>query len=168
MPTDLGPIPIGARSADVLAMSRALELAVVAGESGDIPIGAVVLDPDGDVVAEAGNRREADRDPTAHAEVLALRAAARRLGDWRLTDHTLVVTMEPCPMCAGAAVLARIARVVFGAWNPTYGAAGSHWDLLRDARLAHRVVVVPALGEQPCGTLVREFLAARRGTLEDG
>ena len=159
--------PVGVLPVEVAAMDRALASAVAAGERGEIPIGAVILDPDGRCVAEAGNRREADLDPTAHAEILALRAAARQAGDWRLLGHTLVVTVEPCPMCAGAAVLARVSRVVFGAWNPQYGAAGSHWDLLRDPRLAHRVVVVPGLAEVACGTLVREFLAARRGTLED-
>ena len=159
--------PIGVRTFEIEAMARALALADQAGRRGEIPIGAVVLNADGVIVAEAGNRREADHDPTAHAEVLALRDAAQHSGDWRLTDHTLVVTVEPCPMCAGAAVLARIARLVFGAWNPQYGAAGSHWDLLRDPRLSHRVDVVPGLAEQACGTLVREFLAARRGTLED-
>ena len=148
-------------------MQRALRQAAEAGHRGEIPIGAVILGPDGSSVAEAGNRREGDDDPTAHAEVLALRAAARRRGDWRLVDHTLVVTVEPCPMCAGAAMLARISRVVFGAWNPQYGAAGSRWDLLRDPRLPHRVVVVPGLADEACGTLVREFLADRRGTLED-
>jgi len=164
---DLGAVPVGVTPAEVAAIRRALAQAVEAGVRGDVPVGAVILGPDGSPVAQAGNRRETDRDPTAHAEVLVLREAARRAGDWRLADHTLVVTMEPCPMCAGAIVLARIPRVVFGAWNPQYGAAGSHVDLLRDPRLGHRVVVVPGLAEQACGTLVREFLAARRSPLED-
>ncbi len=148
--------------ADLQAMRQALALAVQAGEGGELPIGAVVLDPHGQVVGAAGNAREAAQDPTAHAEILALRQAGEQARSWRLVDHTLVVTLEPCPMCAGAAVQARLARVVFGAWNPEYGAAGSHWDLLRDRRLSHRPEVVQGVLAEECGTLVREFLAQRR------
>ena len=120
-------------------MGRALELAAAAQEWGDTPIGAVVLGPDGAVLAEAANEREKRGDPTAHAEVLALRAAAQVHGDgWRLTGATLVVTLEPCTMCAGASVLARVARVVYGADDPKAGAAGSLWDVVRDRRLNHR------------------------------
>ena len=124
-------------------MGRALELAAAAQEWGDTPIGAVVLGPDGAVLAEAANEREKRGDPTAHAEVLALRAAAQVLGDgWRLTGCTLVVTLEPCTMCAGASVLSRVARVVYGADDPKAGAAGSLWDVVRDRRLNHRPEVV--------------------------
>ena len=150
------------RAADVAAMRLAIAQAEIAGASGDIPIGAVVLDASGAVIAAAHNAREADTDPTAHAEVLALRAAAQAVGDWRLTDCTLVVTLEPCPMCAGAAVMARVSRLVFGAWNPEYGAAGSAWDLVRDRRLNHRVEVVGGVLEPECGSLVQTFMADRR------
>jgi tRNA(adenine34) deaminase len=128
----------------------------------DIPVGAVVLDSNGVLLARACNRREASQDPTAHAEVLALREAAAALGTWRLAGCTLVVTLEPCPMCAGAAALARVERVVFGAWNEEYGACGSRWEILRDRRMAHRPEVVGGVLGAECGTLVREFLAARR------
>lgn len=133
-----------------------------AGVVADLPIGAIVLDPNGTVIARARNQREATGDPTAHAEVLALREAAAVRGEWRLTDCTLVVTLEPCPMCAGAATMARVSRVVFGAWNEEYGAAGSHWDLLRDRRMAHRPEVVAGVLEDECGRLVLDFMAERR------
>ena len=128
----------------------------------DLPIGAIVLDASGMVIARARNQREATGDPTAHAEVLALREAAAFLGEWRLTGCTLVVTLEPCPMCAGAAAMARVDRVVFGAWNAEYGAAGSHWDLLRDRRMAHRPEVVAGVLEDECGRLLLDFMAERR------
>lgn len=128
----------------------------------DLPIGAIVLDPNGTVIARARNQREATGDPTAHAEVLALREAAGVMGEWRLTDCTLVVTLEPCPMCAGAAAMARVGRVVFGAWNAEYGAAGSHWDLLRDRRMAHRPEVAAGVLEDECGRLILDFMADRR------
>lgn len=145
---------------DLAAMELALEWARACTE--DIPIGAVVLSADGRVIAGAGNEREVRQDPTAHAEVLVLQRAASHLGSWRLTGCTLVVTMEPCPMCAGAAALARVDRVVFGAWNEDYGACGSRWDILRDRRMAHRPEVVGGVLADECGTLVREFLAAHR------
>lgn len=132
------------------------------GVPADLPIGALVLDAQGEVIARARNEREATGDPTAHAEVLALRQAAAVLGEWRLTGCTLVVTLEPCPMCAGAAAMARVDRVVFGAWNAEYGAAGSHWDLLRDRRMAHRPEVVAGVLEDECGRLVLDFMAERR------
>lgn len=135
---------------------------VPAGVVPDLPIGAIVLDPNGTVIARARNQREATGDPTAHAEVLALREAAAVRGEWRLTDCTLVVTLEPCPMCAGAAAMARVGRVVFGAWNAEYGAAGSHWDLLRDRRMAHRPEVVAGVLGDECGRLVLDFMAERR------
>jgi tRNA(adenine34) deaminase len=149
---------------DVDAMRRALELArqsVLAGGE-DVPVGALVLGPDGAVLAESANRRQALTDPTAHAEVVVLREAALELGDTYLVGCTLVVTLEPCPMCAGAAQLARVDRVVFGAWNEEYGAAGSAWDLLRDRRLSHRPEVVAGVLADECGALVREFFARLR------
>ena len=149
---------------DVAAMRQALELArqsLLNGEE-DVPVGALVIGPDGSVLAESANRREALTDPTAHAEVVALREAALALGDTHLVGCTLVVTLEPCPMCAGAAQLARVDRVVFGAWNDEYGAAGSAWDLLRDRRLSHRPVVVGGVLAEECGSIVKDFFARRR------
>lgn len=143
-------------------MTLALQEAEGASAHGDIPIGAVVIDADGVVIARAHNQRERDQDPTAHAEMLALRAAATERGTWRLDGCTVVVTMEPCPMCAGAIGQARVDAVVFGAWNEEYGAAGSRWDLLRDRRLAHRPEVVGGVLADECGTLVRAFLSAMR------
>ena len=143
-------------------MRLALGLARTALSTGDVPVGAVVLGPDGAVVGEGRNRREADGDPTAHAEVLALRSAAGALGRWRLDDCTLVVTLEPCVMCAGAIVLARVPRVVFGAWDEKAGASGSQWDVLRDRRVNHRPEVVPGVLEEECGALLREFFETRR------
>ena len=143
-------------------MVRALTLAVDAGAHGDVPVGAVVLDEAGAVVGEGANRREADVDPTAHAEVLALRAAARALGRWRLDGCTLVVTLEPCTMCAGALVLARVDRLVLGAWDEKAGATGSVRDVVRDGRLNHRVEVVPGVRETECGAVLEEFFRERR------
>jgi tRNA(adenine34) deaminase len=143
-------------------MRRALAVAERAPAGGDVPIGAVVLDSRGEVVAEGYNRREADADPTAHAEVLALRAAAREVGQWRLEGCTLVVTLEPCTMCAGALVLARVDRVVFGAFDPKAGAVGSLWDVVRDPRLNHRPEVVAGVLAEDCGLLLREFFATHR------
>jgi tRNA(adenine34) deaminase len=151
------------RSSDIAAVQRALDLAQAAHAGEDVPVGAVVLNAEGVVIAEATNEREATGDPTAHAEVVALRRAADVLGSWRLTGCTIAVTLEPCPMCAGAIQLARVDRVVFGAWNDTYGAAGSMWDLLRDKRLAHRPEVVGGVLEDECGALVREFFDRQRG-----
>lgn len=143
-------------------MAAALEQARLAPSTGDVPVGAVVVAADGSVVAAARNEREATGDPTAHAEVLALRAAAARLGSWRLDGCTLVVTLEPCTMCAGALVLARVPRVVFGAWDPKAGAAGSVRDVVRDSRLNHRVEVVGGVLEAECATLLRDFFDAHR------
>ena len=151
-----------ARSADVDAVRRALDLASAAGQRGEVPIGAVVIGPDGAVIGSGSNEREATHDPTAHAEVVALREAAARLGTWRLDGCTLAVTLEPCPMCAGAAWLARVDRVVFGAWNEEYGAAGSLWDVLRDGRLNHRPEVVSGVLADECAGLLAEFFAVRR------
>jgi len=148
-------------ASDLAALGLALE---VAGSTPaeDVPIGAVVLSPSGDVIASATNEREVAHDPTAHAEVLALRRAGGALGTWQLTGCTLAVTLEPCPMCAGAAVLARVARVVFGAWDPKAGAAGSVWDVLRDRRLNHRPEVVGGVRAEECAALLDEFFASRR------
>ncbi|EGD53357.1 cytidine/deoxycytidylate deaminase family protein [Gordonia neofelifaecis NRRL B-59395] len=144
-------------------MSAALDAARAA-DPADVPIGAVVFGPDGRELARAANRREADADPTAHAEILALRAAAARHGDgWRLSDCTLAVTVEPCTMCAGAIGLARISRVVFGAWEPKTGAVGSLWDVLRDPRQMYRPEVLAGVREDECAALVRDFFAAHRG-----
>jgi tRNA(adenine34) deaminase len=151
------------READVRTwMHAALIEARAAGERGEIPIGAVVVDSTGRLLAATGNRREADHDPTAHAEVLALRKAAQEHGDWRLIGCTLVVTVEPCPMCAGAAVMSRVQTLVFGAWNDDYGAAGSRWDLVRDRRLNHQVEVVSGVLSDECAGLLQEFLTDRR------
>ena len=151
-------------AADVEVMRRAIDEAEAGGASGDIPIGAILLDPCGAVIASAHNERERSGDPTAHAEILAIRAAAAQLGNWRLEDCTLVVTLEPCPMCAGAIVMSRIGRLVFGAWNDEYGAAGSAWDLVRDRRLNHQVEVIGGVLEAECGTLVRDFMETRRAS----
>ncbi len=147
---------------DAIAMGVALAEAEKAGEAGDIPIGAIVIDPMGVIIASAGNGREVSGDPTAHAEILALRSAAVAIGDWRLEGCTLVVTLEPCPMCAGAVVMSRISRLVFGAWNDKYGAAGSAWDLVRDRRLNHCPEVVGGVLEAECGRLVYDYMSLRR------
>ncbi|GAA2106502.1 tRNA adenosine(34) deaminase TadA [Microlunatus panaciterrae] len=143
-------------------MQLALEQARLAESHGDVPIGAVLLDPAGAVVAAAGNERELTGDPTAHAEILALRRAAAVTGSWRLDDHTLVVTLEPCTMCAGALVLARVGTLVFGAYDPKAGAVASLWDVVRDPRLNHRVTVVGGIEEEACGAVLRRFFGARR------
>lgn len=141
---------------------RALDVAAGALRTGDVPVGAVVLDPTGHELAAACNAREALADPTAHAEVRALRAAAAAVGDWRLEGCTLAVTVEPCTMCAGAIGLARVARVVFGAWEPKTGAAGSLWDVLRDRRLTHRPEVVGGVLERESAALLETFFAGHR------
>lgn len=143
-------------------MGLALDQAREAASWGDVPVGAVVLSPDGDLLGAGTNRREADGDPTAHAEVLALRAAASARGGWRLDGCSLVVTLEPCAMCAGAAVLARVQRIVLGAWDPKAGAAGSVWDLVRDRRVNHRVEVVGGVREAECGQLLTDFFQSHR------
>ena len=144
------------------AMGTALELARVAAAAGEIPVGAVVLGPTGDVVATGANAREANADPTAHAEVVALRAAGAALREWRLGGCTLVVTLEPCTMCAGAAVLARVDRIVFGAPDPKAGAAGSLWDVVRDHRLNHRPEVISGVRADECAAVLEEFFGGRR------
>jgi tRNA(adenine34) deaminase len=144
------------------AMRLALAEAVAAGARGEIPVGAVVLDPLGEVLSAAGNDRESAADPTAHAEVLALRRAAALRGQWRLSDCTLVVTLEPCTMCAGAAVLSRISRLVYGAVDDKGGAVGSLWDVVRDRRLNHRPEVVMGVLAGECSAVLKEFFATRR------
>ncbi len=151
--------PIGT---DHDAVGLALEGARAAAAAGEIPVGAVVLGPDGALLGSGHNQRESEHDPTAHAEIVALRHAGATSGSWQLTGCTLVVTLEPCTMCAGAAVLARVARVVFGAWDPKAGAAGSLWDVVRDRRLNHRPEVVGGVREPECAALLEQFFRVRR------
>jgi len=143
-------------------MRLALEAAALAPAHGDVPVGAVVVGAAGDVLGTGHNDREASGDPTAHAEMLALRAAAAAVGSWRLAGCTLVVTLEPCTMCAGAAVLSRVDRVVYGAVDPKAGAAGSLWDVLRDRRLNHRPEVVSGVLAAECGAVLVDFFEGRR------
>jgi len=143
-------------------MRLAIEEAARAVDHADVPVGAVVLGPGGAVLARAHNDREGSGDPTAHAEVVALRAAAAALGTWRLTGCTLVVTLEPCTMCAGAAVLSRVERVVYGAVDDKAGAAGSLWDVLRDRRLNHRPEVVAGVLADQCAAQLRAYFATHR------
>ena len=143
-------------------MRLALDEARAALATGDVPIGAVVLDPDGRVLGSGHNVREAAHDPTGHAEVVALRAAAAQRGEWRLEGCTLVVTLEPCTMCAGAAVLSRVERVVFAAYDDKAGAVGSLWDVVRDRRLNHRPEVVTGVLAEESAALLEEFFAAQR------
>ena len=142
-------------------MGLAIDEARGAAEAGDVPVGAVVV-RGGEVIARAGNRTVRDQDPTAHAELLAIRAAAAALGAWRLEDCTLYVTLEPCAMCAGAIVLARVRRVVFGAWDDKAGMAGSVGDLLRHSRLNHRPEVLSGVRAAECGAALTQFFRARR------
>lgn len=143
-------------------MRAALAEASLATAHGDVPVGAVLLDPDGKVVASDHNRREELQDPTAHAEILVLAAAARARRDWRLTGHTLVVTLEPCAMCAGAAVWSRLERIAFGAPDLKAGAAGSLYNIPADPRLNHRVVLEVGILTDECSTLLSEFFGQRR------
>ena len=149
-------------AADAAAMRLALEEAGLALAQGDVPIGAVVLDASGAVLARGHNEREAVADPTAHAEVLALRRASECTGSWRLSGCTLVVTLEPCTMCAGALVLARVDRLVYGAIDPKAGAVGSLWDVVRDRRLNHRPEVVGGVLADESAELLREFFRTHR------
>ncbi|HEY5173291.1 MAG TPA: tRNA adenosine(34) deaminase TadA [Acidimicrobiia bacterium] len=144
-------------------MGHALDEAAAALVHDDVPVGAVVVHlSTGEIVARAHNSRERDHDPTAHAEVLGLRAAARHAGSWRLTGYALVVTLEPCPMCAGAAWAARIGRLVFGAADPKAGAAGSLYNFAADPRLNHEINVVPGVRAEECANLLTEFFRSRR------
>jgi tRNA(adenine34) deaminase len=147
-------------------MERALEEARLAVGHGDVPIGAVLVDASGTVTAADHNRREERFDPTAHAEILVLKAAAGRAGDWRLTGHTLVVTLEPCAMCAMAAVWARVDRIVYGAPDPKAGAAWSLYNIPQDERLNHRCDLVAGVLAEECGTVLEEFFRVRRGRPE--
>jgi tRNA(adenine34) deaminase len=143
-------------------MRSALDLAAEAAVRGDVPVGAVVVGPDGDLVGRGHNVRERDADPTGHAEVVALRSAAAARGEWRLTGCTLVVTLEPCTMCAGAAVLARVDRLVFAAYDDRAGAVGSLWDVVRDRRLNHRPEVVAGVLAKESARLLDDFFAGHR------
>jgi len=144
-------------------MRLALEEAARTAASADVPVGAIVVDADAAVLGAGHNAREATGDPTAHAEVLALRAAAERLGRWRLSGCTLVVTLEPCTMCAGAAVLARVDRIVYAAADPKAGAVGSLWDVVRDRRLNHRPEVIAGVLADESAQLLRGFFERQRG-----
>jgi tRNA(adenine34) deaminase len=159
-----GPRPDPLRDPWAPAMRLALAEADLALPSGDVPVGAIVLDRDGTVVGRGHNEREAVGDPTAHAEILAVREAARSVGEWRLTGCTLVVTLEPCTMCAGALVLSRLDRVVYGAWDDKAGAAGSLWDVIRDRRLNHRPEVVPGVLATDCATALTAFFDTHRAS----
>ena len=143
-------------------MARALALASAAGEVGDVPVGAIVLSAQGEVIGEGGNDRELAADVLGHAEVSALRSAARHTGSWRLDGATLVVTLEPCPMCCWAAQQARVERVVFGAWDDKAGACGSVWDLARDSKALHRLEVIGGVQAEASAALLTEFFRARR------
>ncbi|MFD1824503.1 tRNA adenosine(34) deaminase TadA [Mumia zhuanghuii] len=143
-------------------MARALALASRATQTGDVPIGALVVDAEGAVLGEGWNARERDGDPTAHAEVVALRAAAATRGEWRLDGCTLVVTLEPCTMCAGALVLARVSRLVFGAYDEKAGAVGSLWDVVRDRRLNHRPEVRGGVRAEEASAQLLAFFAEHR------
>src|SRR5438270_2029476 len=160
-------MPGGARTASRVSspeelMRLALEQAAAAIPAGDVPVGALVVDGAGVVLAATHNRREADQDPSAHAELLALRAAAQAVGRWRLSGCTLVVTLEPCTMCAGAAVLARLDRIVYGAVDPKAGAVGSLWDVVRDRRLNHRPEVITGVLADECSVVLSEFFETQR------
>ncbi len=147
---------------DRVAMARALQLAEAAGNAGDVPVGAVVTDAAGRVIGEGRNLREPTHDPTAHAEIVALREAAAASRSWNLEGCTLVVTLEPCLMCAGALLQARVSRLVFGAWDEKAGAAGSVYDVVRDRRLPYRAEVVGGVAEEAASALLRSFFETRR------
>lgn len=143
-------------------MRLALELGIQSAYEGEIPVGALVIDPYGEVIGRGRNRRQIEHDPTAHAEIVALREAARNLGGWNLSGCSLYVTLEPCPMCAGALVQARILRLVYGCANPKAGACGTLYDLTRDTRLFHRLQVVRGVMEQKCRVLLQDFFQTCR------
>lgn len=147
---------------DADLMRQALDLAAAAAADGDVPVGAVVVDAAGTVIGTGRNTRERDADPTGHAEVVALREAATALGSWRLEGCTLVVTLEPCTMCAGAVVASRVSRLVFGPFDDKAGAVGSLWDVVRDRRLNHRPEVVSGVLAEESSALLREFFASHR------
>ena len=155
-------MPTGYEASFEPAMRAALAEAAAAARTADVPVGAVVLDARGEVVARARNRREADGDPTAHAEIVAIRAAARAVGSWRLDGLTLVVTLEPCTMCAGAITVARLSRLVYGAADPRAGAVGSLWDVVRDQRLVPVPEVIGGVLADECLKIIRTFFSERR------
>ena len=143
-------------------MNAALELARQAMTTGDVPVGAIVINAAGEIVGRGNNLREFDNDPTAHAEIVAMREAALVAENWRLDGHTLVVTLEPCAMCAGAIAQSRMKKVVFGAWDEKAGAVGSVWDILRDPRAVHKVEVVSGVLEEQCAGILKEFFQQQR------
>ena len=145
------------------AMAKAIELArAAASASGDVPVGAIILNKNGEVISTGANQRELSNNPTAHAEIIAIQKAASAIGNWRLDGCTLVVTLEPCSMCAGAIAQARIPRLVFGAWDEKAGAVGSQWDLLRDPRQLHKPEVISGVLADDCAKLLAEFFQAKR------
>ena len=139
-------------------MRAALEVAQNASASGDVPVGALIVNAVGEIVATGHNERELHNDPTAHAEIVAIRRATEKIGEWRLENHTIVVTLEPCPMCAGAIAQSRISTVIFGAWDEKAGAVGSVWDLLRDPRSLNKVQVRAGVLADDCAALLKEFI----------
>lgn len=145
-----------------LIMQAALSLAKVAGDSGDVPVGAIVVNEAGEILGSGQNLREKNNDPSAHAEIVAMRQAAEKIGSWRLDDLTMVVTLEPCAMCAGAISQSRFKRLVFGTWDEKAGAVGSVWDLVRDGRSLNKVEVVSGVMEQECGQVLKSFFSSKR------
>ena len=143
-------------------MQAALSLAKVAGDSGDVPVGAIVVNESGEILGTGQNLREKNNDPSAHAEIVAMRQAAEKIGSWRLDDLTMVVTLEPCAMCAGAISQSRFKRLVFGTWDEKAGAVGSVWDLVRDGRSLNKVEVVSGVMEQECGDVLKSFFSSKR------
>ena len=143
-------------------MQAALSLAKVAGDSGDVPVGAIVVNEAGEILGTGQNLREKNNDPTAHAEIMAMRQAAEKIGSWRLDDLTMVVTLEPCAMCAGAISQSRFKRLVFGTCDEKAGAVGSVWDLVRDGRSLNKVEVVSGVMEQECGQVLKSFFSSKR------
>ena len=143
-------------------MQAALSLAKVAGDSGDVPVGAIVVNEAGEILGSGQNLREKNNDPSAHAEIVAMRQAAEKIGIWRLDDLTMVVTLEPCAMCAGAISQSRFKRLVFGTWDEKAGAVGSVWDLVRDGRSLNKVEVVSGVMEQECAQVLKSFFSSKR------
>jgi len=143
-------------------MQAALSLAKVAGDNGDVPVGAIVVNEAGEILGTGQNLREKNNDPSAHAEIVAMRQAAEKIGSWRLDDLTMVVTLEPCAMCAGAISQSRFKRLVFGTWDEKAGAVGSVWDLVRDGRSLNKVEVVSGVMEQECVNVLKSFFSSKR------
>ena len=143
-------------------MQAALSLAKVAADKGDVPVGAIVVNEAGEILGTGQNLREQNNDPTAHAEIVALRNASEKFGSWRLDDLTIIVTLEPCAMCAGAILQSRVKRLVFAAWDEKAGAVGSVWDLVRDGRSLNKVEVVSGVMEQECGEVLKSFFSSKR------